>query len=668
MNKPSGESPWKAPLSKKQLTPEWLGAVVIPPSTATPPGINLMSGVGAPITGVVGYNTHQISVAADGTLWISSQGNEITLGVLLTYNFATAEQQQVYSSQSSIAWVSAVSADAVYIIVNDATPWIGKVDAQGNVTKPGALPNGATPVQVSGAVDGTLWALDSNGLTYLYNAVSSAFIAVQAQGLVFSSISAGSATNIVGLASQGGQPATAWSWTTTQGWQPLAAAAQMSMQWIAACADGALWLLSGNLLTVITADGFIKPMDVSSISFPMSWTAASKMSAYVGGIVDAEIVMIPVALGILDLPPTPWPPMTAGQQAAYNALSSALGVTNPAGVRSQYTNAAEPFSIWYTEVATMPVPNGISPADWSVVQAQIKTELVYVQSVFNIFSELTTLTGLLSTMQSDQLQGVAAAAGLTMQQQGQSEVSVILNSLAMTLLTRVGSLIPPPYGLAVSLVGAGLAAAATYTQQQYSPNSPSGTLAVAYSQLATAMATEIAQTVTEQGNEQTAVLTDWGKLSAAGQAIAQGIWSWPVNLTGQMLVGLEPVWQLYFYQALMPAAWQILEGIVIYMPTPPPVKPPNAPAHAMMVKLVTDNNLDELVWYYICCQLGSNSDIIQNDGPYPSSTLTQNIFSLNVNPSDFFGGQNGWSLPVVQSSGWSDPPANIPWEPYNPND
>ncbi|OON67853.1 hypothetical protein B0919_16880 [Hymenobacter sp. CRA2] len=610
----------------------------------------------------------QISVAADGTLWLLNQTEDGD--ALCTYNFAAATLQQVYVSDDQVIWLTAVAADCAYVVVNGpAQTWIGRVTAAGQMQQLGALPGGATAVQVAAAPDGTVWALDGQGHTYAYNASAAAFQAVAAPALAFSSVSVGSAELVVGLATQNGQgDATAWTWTPPTGWQPLAALQHTTGQWLAACSDGALWLLSGTVLTVLTPDGVVQAMDVSGIQYPSSWTAASRMSAYALGGVDEQFAIVPVALGVLDLPATPWPAQTPDQQLAYQYISTTLNITSPGGIRGQYKNKIAPLSSWQTGLAVMAAPANVPPADWQAVKTQINTELTYVQAVNNLFTELGTLTGYVGTMQADQLQGVATAVGLTVQAQGPSKVTVVLNSLVSTLVTRLGSLFPPPYGLVVSLIGSGLMAASNYTQQQYDPSGPQGSLKVAYSQLATAMAANIATTVTMQGNEQQTIVTDWGKLSAAGQAISQGIWTWPDNLTGQMLTGLEPVMQLYFYQALMPAAWQILQGIMVFSPLPPPVVPPHMPNHAMLTKSVTNSSYDLLVWYYICCALGSEANVVQNTGPYPSPVLMQSIFELGVNPEDVFGGQNGWALPTVQSPGWSEPPAAVGWQPYNPND
>ncbi|MCB2406935.1 hypothetical protein [Hymenobacter lucidus] len=648
----------------KPLLPE-LGAgnSVPPPSAATPPGIALSSGVGTPFTGVIGLDLELMSVAADGTLWLVNQtdsgGRQI-----LTYNFAAATLQPVYTTPDTVVSVAAVSADALYVIVAGSATWIGCLSAQGAVEQLPALPDGATPAQVTAAVDGTLWALDSNGLTYAYSATDSQFAAVPAPGLKFNSISVGSAGLIVGLASLNGQPPMAYTWTAATGWTPLPSLAGTTGQWLAACADGTLWFLTSTALAVLLADGTVKVMDVSSVVGASSWTAASRMSAYVAGLSGTQIGIFPVALGILDLPAVPWPAFTPDQQTAYNDISTALSITTPGGIRAQYSNGIATLSSWQLTVATMAAPTNVSAADWQMVKTQIMTELTYVQAVNNLYTQLGKMTGLLSTMQSDQLQGVAAAVGLTVQAQGPSKVTVVLDSLFSTLVTRIGSLFPPPYGLVVSLIGSGLMAASTYTQQKYSPNGAQGALTVAYSNLATALAYAIAETTKAQGDEQTVIVQDWGKLSAAGQAIAQGIWTWPDNMTGQTLEGLAPVMQLYLYQALMPAAWQLLQGEILFTARPPVAAKPHAPSSAMMVKYVVDSSYDQLVWYYICCAAGSPADIVGNTGPYPSPTLLQNIFTLGVQPQDLFGGQNGWALPTVQSPGWTAPDPSINWQPY----
>lgn len=651
--------PLSTGLSKKRL----LAAGVTPPpaSSDTPPGMALSSGMTAPITGVINVSSQGVSAAADGSVWLWYQDQ--AGGNLQIFDFGSGAPQLVYESTPTIQAIAAASGNSVFIIATDSNTWIGNVDAHGNLQKLGSLPGSAVAAQISASSDGTLWVLDRAGSPWSYHSGSWTKQASSGStSLTFQSISVGSANLIVGLGKASGQSLAAWTWTAKAGWQPLSGVTPG--QWLSACADGALWSLNGSQLTVTTAAGHVQSMDTSALLFALGWTAASQTVAYAMGELDQMLVLAPFAYGILDMPPAPWPPMTQDQQTAYQDINTRLGVKAQNGIRALYADTLAPLSSWQVEISAMASPTNVSAQDWQIVQTQILTELTYVISVNNLFTQLQTLVGFIGTMQSDQLQSVAAAVGLTQQAQGPSKVTVVLNSLFSTFVTRLGSIFPPPYGLAISLIGSGLIAASSYTQQQVSPTAPSGSLQVAYSNLANVMANNLAETVTQQGNEQTAIVSDWGKLSAAGQAISQGIWTWPDNLTGNSLTQSAPVWELYFYQALMPAAWQILQGIVIYSIRPPAVAPPKSPRNAMLTKSVSDNSGNAMVWYYICCALGSSNNVVGNDGPYPSSTLTQNIFNLKVVPSEFFSGQNGWSLPVVQSPGWSDPPSQIPWNPY----
>ncbi len=635
-----------------------------PPSASTPPGVNLRSGIGAAFTGPFPWDGALISVAADGTLWMATVDPGPGASGLLTYDFGQAATRPVFATESAVILsLSAVSASEAWVVFDDGAgnAWLGHW-AGGTMNRGPALPGGAAPAQVSAAADGTVWVLSTAGAPYAVAA--GAATPVPAPGLTLAVVSVGAADHVLALGGAPGAAAGALSWSPSGGWAPFLDGAPG--QWIAACADGAAWLLAGGgVLIARLPDGTERPMDVSSIGGALSWTAASRMSAYAWCVLENGPGVVPVSMGVLDLPPVPWPAMTPGEQAAYDALSALVGVTAAGGLRTQYTNKLEPFSDWYTIAVTASAPSGIDPADWKRVQKQVATELLYVRGVYNLFSEMATLTGYIGTIQADQLQGVAAEVDLTAEKQGQSEVTVLLNALTQTLLTRVGSLFPPPYGLAVSLIGAGLAAAANWTGQKYNAGDSSRGLTVAYAHLSAALADNLAQAVVEQEKQQAAVLSDWGRLSAAGQAIAQGIWSWPVELTGQSLKGIEPVMQLYFFQALMPARWQILQGQIVFMTGPfmPPAKP-RAPDHAMMTRSVQDARGNELVWFYVCCGLGSRADIVQNSGPWPDSTLLQDIFGLGVEPKDLFAGRSGWALPTAQSPGWSDPPAQVPWNPY----
>jgi hypothetical protein len=638
--------------ARAALAPAW-GGPPPPPSAATPPGFSLQSGVGTPIVGTLPDGALLCSAAADGTLWLATMGSAGG-AALWSYDFGQAKAAQVYAAgAAAFACLSAVSVDEAWVVVFDGSagsPWVGRC-AGGEMTRMAALPGGAVPAQVSAAADGTVWVLSMDGAPFVLTGATATPVA--APGLKLSSVSVGSADHVLAVGTGG-----VLSWSPQAGWQPFVQG--QGPWWIAACADGSTWMLASGVLTVRLPDGALTPMDVSAVQ-AVNWTAGSRMSAFALGALGGQTALVPVSLGVLDLPPTPWPAMTAGQQKAYDCISQALHV--PGGVRAQYLNSAEPFTDWYATLLTLDRPADISMDDWTVVTGQIGTELVYVQSVYNLFSGLARLTGDIGSVQSLQLQGVASAVGLTVQAQGPSKVTVMLEALMSAVLTNVGGLFPAPFNLAISLVGTGIATAVGMVTQKYNPGDSSQDLTVAYSELATVLAETLTQAVVVQEQQQTAILGDWGKLSAAGEAIAQGIWSWPVDAAGTSLAALEPAMQRYFYQALMPARWQILQGMLMFGVRFPNADP-RAPVYAMLTRDVVDAQNDYVVWYYICCGRGSEAAILDNDGPWPAQQLLQEIFALGVEPVDFFSGQNGWALPVVQSPGWTDPPARVPWNPY----
>ncbi|MEA9585901.1 hypothetical protein VC279_06190 [Xanthomonas sp. WHRI 10064A] len=661
------------PVALKHLQPKPLGtgASLAAAGSTLPPTITFASGPAAVLPGL-NFSVGTISAAADGTIWALDQDSDST-GTLQVYDYAKAALSTVYASpDASFGAICAVSADLVYVVATDSTTWIGQVDGSGAVTKLGSPPNGVTISDITAATDGTLWALDAQGNPYQY-ANSSWTIQNQSDQttLVFTTISAGSADLIVGAATADGYGPIFWQWTAASGWKPLSNGGHFGGSWIAACADGSVWSLTQTELTLSAPGGVVKTMDVSGLEFPQSWTAGSQFLCCAVTIAKPlAVVIAPFTLGLLDVPATPWPAMNAGQKTAYTAVDATLGITVSGGIRAQYANTIAPLSSYQVELSQMAQPAGVSADDWTALKAQLMTELTAVIGVNALFVELGTLSSDLATIQSDQLQAVSTNVGLTVQAQGGSEVSVVLTTLMTTFLSRVGTLFAPPYGLAVSLIGSGLAAAMNYNIQQNSPSAPPGTLQVTYAKLAEAMANNFIQSIAERATQQTAIVTDWGKLSLAGQAISQGLWVWPDTLTPSLLAGLAPVWQLSFYQSLMPAGWQILQGEEVCGPHVfPAPKPPSSPNHAMMTKHESDSSYDSVYWYYICCALGSPGDITKNVGAYPSTVLTQDLFtSLGVTPSDFFGGQSGWSLPVVQSPGWADPDDSVQWDAYDPND
>ena len=635
------------------------------PSPSAPPGVMFSTGIGAPVQ-LQSNNYRTCSAAPDGTVWVINLTDEGYQ--LLLYDFSLNTLQTTYVTQSgTIEQVSAVSFEqAAFICNDDSGTWIGYTDGLGNLTQLPVLPGGATPAQLAAAPDGSLWVLDSEGNSYAYSSDQSAF-APNGQGYGLTSLSVGNAKCAVALAGQTPYQFGDNGWEALdvpQGWT--------SLDWLGACVDDTLWYLSGSTLAGYNpATIGVQKIDVTTIvdnpDLIINWTVGTPTTVFCfcGTFTGWNPALVPCAIGVLDLPAKGWPAMTADQQNAYSYISVQLQQEQTqTGVRGAYTNLLAPIGDWNTDLSDMTPDPNVTAADWAIVKAQLQLEFTYVDSVRNLFDQLTTVSGFYGTMQTDQFTGVSATLGLSAPNQGSTTIDLMFENMGITLLQRIGSIVPPPYGLFVSIIGSGIATAIQQTIKQNSPNAPDGTLQIAYQKMADALAQNLVDLSDAQGDEQIAIVTDWGKLQACGQAVAQGIWTWPPTLAASILDGLEPTFELYLYQALMGAAWQIVRAEVATTPYQNPPSP-NAPGYDAMCQYLIGEDYSTLSWWYICCKLGSETSF-SNNGPFPASSTMETIMALpGVQPSDFFSGANGWSnIPAQEADGWSPPVAEASWGAY----
>jgi hypothetical protein len=365
-----------------------------------------------------------------------------------------------------------------------------------------------------------------------------------------------------------------------------------------------------------------------------------------------------VAYGILDQPAVAWPAMTGTQLKGYNAISHEVGASGPGGIRAQYSNKNAPFSDWYTDVKTMDQPAGVTASDWTAIHAQILAELKDVTSVNAFFASMATLATNVAIVQTDTYNEVVQLVGLPADtsKQPSTVVSIILGKIYDQLTGAAMDAAPKNVSKALN---AGISifkfSADQIAQHNGAPNCDAA-IHLACAHLAGQLAAIVTNNALVAGTMQAKILTDWGKLSACGLAIESGVWYWPPTFDYSVLASIGAPTHMTFYQALMPAVWQImlLESFDSV--------PPYAPPYTQLSKTEQDAAGNTLTWWWICAQQGAGVSI-DSVGPWPNKNLIDAINTTSV-MTDFFTGNNGWTLPVAVMSGYNPPPANLPFNSW----
>jgi hypothetical protein len=170
----------------------------------------------------------------------------------------------------------------------------------------------------------------------------------------------------------------------------------------------------------------------------------------------------------------------------------------------------------------------------------------------------------------------------------------------------------------------------------------------------------------EGGVLENLVLSDWNRLNTVGTNLenAKPGGAWYINGTTVPIIAMQMAnsFTVSFYQALMPAAYQIVyfsnvpfsdPSTYCYLLDPsqgPSVTPYNEPPSGAFTILPTSSGTD-YIWLAASPPAGSG---IQNFS-YPSNALMSKLFcGMNLYYNDFFMSQRGWGVMArVLPEGWT---------------
>ncbi len=611
-------------------------------------------------------STSAMAAASDGSLWITSS-NGLFQYSTSTGAFEPMSNVEPYFSQFG-PYLAAVNAALAYWLTTGTNSQctVSCYTPSGVTTLP-PLPGTDTPTAISAGADGTLWVIGAAGAMYSYNAASSAWTAMSSPPGQLLSLSVGGASTILALTAGAEIYAYAngaWTLQTTTN--------VIDASWLGACLDGSYWLGTENGPTLVLPGGAEMTFQIpAGTQVYGMYAAGSRYGCYCVGYIPGPPVtfgILTAGYGVTEQPAQSWPAMTPDQQTAYAAINTEIGTTDPAGVRASYANLDAPLSDYFTIVTTMAQPAGVTAADWAIVQSQIREELEFAQSVQNLFQNIKILNVEISTIQIDEYNEVVGMVGLpdNPNDQPDSIVSIVLGDTVETLFAAA-VLGAPVEVQQLILVGMSVYnyAADAEAQKHALPNRNTA-LQIACAQLAGTLADMQIQAVSAAAAFETAILSDWGMLSACGASIRTNVWYWPPNFDVHVLDNAATANAINFYQTLMPVKWQIMQIQTVWATgVGGTVTLPNVPAYALMYSFLEASDQSWVEgWWTVVADQGASADPYTG-GPFPNQALIEAINAVSSGALfDMFTGTNGWQLPVVQMNDYTPAPANatpVPW-------
>jgi hypothetical protein len=601
-----------------------------------------------PIIPLIPLAANSFSVAADGSVWVLSEG------ALMTWQ-PDDGWVTVASGAFSAALgqgLAAVSNDLVYFLMSGGG--VSQWSTAGGVASLPALPNGEQATVIAAAPDGTMFVASSANTVYSFASSTWTALPGTNQSGAITFLSLGNAQFAFAIIQPFGDDApyalqyngTSWSVSDALG------------QYLFACPDGSYWTIFASTILLVNPDGAsygVAAQVTNMIDVGAPFCAGPTLMGFyyvnTGAQVDA------VAYGIIDQPPLSWPAMTGTQAAGYTAISDAVGA-GAGGIRTQYSNINAPFSEWYALVRTMSCPSGVTPSDWTTIQNQVLSELTDVTSVNTFFTNMAILATNVAQIQTDTYDEVVQMVGLPADpsKQPTSIIQIILGKIFDQMISAAMDAAPKAVSKTINAGISLFKFAADSIATQYGAKNCEEAIHLACAALAGELQAIITSNAQTSGDQQAAILSDWGKLSGCGSAISSGVWYWPPKFDYSVLSSIGDATHTMFYQALMPAMWQIMLIEAL------DATPVNAPVYSVLYKAEQDSNGNVLAWFWVCAQQGAEPSI-WSKGPWPNQHLIEAINDVG-SITDFFVGANGWTLPVVTGDGWIAPPDDLPFKPW----
>lgn len=403
---------------------------------------------------------------------------------------------------------------------------------------------------------------------------------------------------------------------------------------------------ASNQLWTLDGDGFItSQLDTSMvIEFPEGGDASGGTAVLQinkkGATSNQQWSRVPdyPLEDVLRMKGTGYPPFTAGQRAAYDAINTQLGV---ADLRAQYLNDNKEIS--KALLVGLERPSAVQPDDWAAVMAQLAKELQAVADVRLLFFNFILFYTDLTVDQQARLNQAAVDADMDTGTVVTSSWIILVEALIAGFL----SLITFEVGLGIT-IGAIASSAATMisgvTNRVLSEQVISDKDLVfqeALSSLWSSLAQNFEALLVEIPSQRDDILLNWNKLALVEERInASGptALKWNGRANGELIEKAGVVYTVFALQQLLPTRFEIKTWTQVDSLTPVGF-PSDAPSFAVYSEQ-TDNGLLTV-------------SVMQDDqGLYPGEdALVQDLWDNGVQQSDVFNARNGWQdFQIVQQS------------------
>ncbi|KAK9357546.1 hypothetical protein V1504DRAFT_464184 [Lipomyces starkeyi] len=349
----------------------------------------------------------------------------------------------------------------------------------------------------------------------------------------------------------------------------------------------------------------------------------------------------PNALGsILTAGPQPFPAFQANpdQLAAYSYINQQLVESGDflGDLRATYTNTdlTANYSDWVTQISGFSRPGTISLDDWTQVSNQLEAELKAVSAVQSLFTNYSTYHSDAFADQLALVQSLIADAGIT--DDGAHIGGVVLSVISGVLYTvleaiPVGDAAVNAFAVLGNIVQAGInigVAAQGAGQISADP------FEVEVGELWTTLSTQFNNLLTATASMETAILSDWGKLSmtfALINSTGANSLAWPPDLTPKLVTASTPGFTASIMQMLMPAKYQIYSWQQNNADEFSGVSP--------LVQRIESNGDGTYTHYWIATGADWND--------YPIDAAMNACFAAGADGWDFFHSANGWTFAQV---------------------
>jgi hypothetical protein len=668
----------------------------MPPDIRISPILNLGTNWAAIDTGSgpVLDGTNLVAAGADGSIWVTGPaGQRDRLFVLPASSYtgggATPNAWRALPTLPfQVLMPSAVSEDLIYAVANGS---IYRIDGAGNATAvatPPELAGGFT--RVSAALDGTLMAISGDAMILQFPGQVGwtvlpqppLVLPDQPSPFVPYAVAAGSAASVYGIFSVDAGNELYFFYSFDDGaWTRLESPVRDPLSY-SATSDGALWAWDSDHVSVrspVTGEWQLVNSTIVSdgngvvTSTPVVAPGAMGVGAAISqdrlvvalgpDAAGANTVQV-LTLGVADRLAAPILPVDPQEAAFYNDISTYLGTTGPGGIRGLYDTASSTtLGEFYAHLLDMPTPASVNPSNrerWDAIYNQVLNELVYAPAVQNLFDSLGKINSDIGTKNATNLPAIVTLISASEPIPAASKLGLYLFDVIEAMLAGIVKGLTGSAGVIGSIMASAFNSAVSLATGQPNPDSNTA-LDIDYNQLVNTLDALYNSVDKTNLAYETAILTDWARLSALGPLLvgSDPIWAPPIGSESTLADAAEPAFEQFFYRVLLPAKWQLV-SIPSYtfavnvmwggcVPSSSTTFVPSYAIESQQIGSNPNNSSCPIMSYYFMNQVKANPDPFSgSDGPYPTQALLQQLYeTFGVTKQTLLTGGGGLNLQVV---------------------